>query len=393
MNAAPHTLVGRLVETGQVVRLTLAGGRIAAVEPTATGDDAAVPWLGPGLVDMQVNGYAGRDFNAPSLSAATVAEAVRILWGEGVTTFLPTIITNTEAAITGNLRAVAAARAADPRVAATAIGVHLEGPFISAEDGARGAHVPAAVRPPDWSLFTNWQEAAGGAIRLVTLAPEWSEAPAFIARCVACGVEVALGHTQADGVQIGAATAAGARLVTHFGNGIAPLLPRHPNPLWEQLARDELWVSLIGDGFHLPPSVLAVAMHVKGERAFLVSDTVALAGLPPGEYDTPVGGRVCVTADGRLVLASDPRLLAGSVCPLPGAVAALVRNGLATLAEAWAMASVRPARFLGLPIAAGLTAGAPADVAVFAWDGTRVTLLRVYKGGVPVYERGDGRDA
>jgi len=385
----PHpevTIAGRLVATGAPVALRLAGGRIAAIRPLP--DPAAdLPWLGAGLVDLQVNGYGGLDCNAPPLAGDLVARLTGLLWREGVTTYLPTVITNSDESIAASLRAIALARASDPLLASALPGIHLEGPFISPEDGPRGAHERARVRPPDWDSFRRWQAAAGGAIRLVTLAPEWPGAPAFIARCVASGVVVALGHTAATPEQLDAAIAAGARLSTHFGNGAHPTLPRHPNYLWDQLARDELAASLIADGWHLPDAVLRVVMRVKGAGAWLVSDTVALAGLPPGRYTTPVGDRVTLTPAGRLQLVSDPRLLAGAVCPLRGAVAHLVGRGLASLDTAWAMASERPARFLGLAAGAGLVAGAPADLVVFYWDGATIAVCRTYKDGRLVYER------
>jgi len=198
---------------------------------------------------------------------------------------------------------------------------------------------------------------------------------------------VALGHTAASAQQLDAAIAAGARLSTHFGNGAHPTLPRHPNYLWDQLARDELAASLIADGWHLPDAVLRVVMRVKGPDAWLVSDTVALAGLPPGQYTTPVGDRVTLTPAGRLHLVGDPRLLAGAVCPLRGAVAHLVGRGLAPLDVAWAMASERPARFLGLAAGAGLAPGAPADLVVFTLDGATIAVCRTYKDGRLVYDR------
>ena len=244
----------------------LPGGGIAAIRPLPDLAAADLPWIGPGLTDLQVNGYAGLDFNAPYLTTDRVARLTRALWQEGVTSYLPTVITNSDEAIVASLRAIATARAADPLLAATIAGIHLEGPFISPEDGPRGAHDRAWVCPPDWARFARWQGAAGGGIRLVTLSPEWPEAPSFIARCTASGVVVAIGHTAATPAQIDAAVAAGARLSTHFGNGAHPLLPRHPNYLWSQLAHDTLAATLIGDPWHLPDAVLRVVMRVKGER-------------------------------------------------------------------------------------------------------------------------------
>jgi N-acetylglucosamine-6-phosphate deacetylase len=386
MSSPPTSVIGRLLEEGGAVELHLATGRIAAICPLPGLADADLPWIGPGLTDLQVNGYAGLDFNAPHLATDRVARLTHALWREGVTSYLPTVITNSYEAIVASLHAIASARAADPLLAATIAGIHLEGPFISPEDGPRGAHDRAWVGPPDWARFARWQGAAGGGIRLVTLSPEWSEAPSFIARCTASGVVVAIGHTAATPAQIDAAVAAGARLSTHLGNGAHPLLPRHPNYLWSQLADDNLAATLIGDPWHLPDAVLRVVMRVKGEGAILVSDTVALAGLPPGTYTTPVGDQVTLTPEGRLQLVSDPRLLAGSICPLREAVAGLARRGLTTIESAWAMASERPARLLGLATAAGLVTGAPADLTVFDWTGTTIAIRRTYKAGRVVYD-------
>ncbi|MFD2876734.1 hypothetical protein ACFTAO_13370 [Paenibacillus rhizoplanae] len=124
------------------------------------------------------------------------------------------------------------------------------------------------------------------------------------------------------------------------------MLPRHPNYLWTQLAEEALWCTLIADGFHLPDEVLKVAMKVKGRQALLVSDAVALAGLAPGSYDTPVGGRVVLTPAGRLHLAGEPGLLAGSAQMLLRHIARLSAAGLASLPDAWDMASVQPAGFM-----------------------------------------------
>ena len=379
-------LTGRDLASGRPVTVHVVGEWIAAVDPVADADQPL--WIGAGLVDLQINGFAGLDLNRGDLVEETVVGLTRTLWSVGVTTFLPTLVTADEATIEAGLRAIAAAVGDDPVVARAVAGIHLEGPFISPEDGPRGAHAPAHVRPPDWGLFERWQVAAGGRIKVVTLAPEWPGALEFIARCRARGVTAAIGHTAATPGQVRAAVAAGARLSTHLGNGTHPTLPRHPNHLWEQLASDELWASVIADGFHLPEAVLKVVLRVKGERALLVSDAVALAGLPPGAYASPIGERVVLTPEGRLHLVADPRLLAGSARPLIAGVAHLVRSGLASLDIAWAAASTRPAALLDLPVRAGLAAGAPADLVLFRWDGREIGVERVYKAGELVYARG-----
>ncbi|OZB92880.1 N-acetylglucosamine-6-phosphate deacetylase [Paenibacillus sp. XY044] len=389
--------------TGEHIRLTLAGGVIAGYEVLGTPEGAEsrreaaaqmgeqdLPLIGPGLVDLQINGYAGLDLNTHPLQADTVRRLNERLWAEGVTSYFPTLITNSDEALRSGLGTIAEmCESGDHNMA----GIHLEGPFISPEDGPRGAHDARYVRAPDWELFQSWQEAAGGRIRIVTVSPEWPEAVDFIERCTDSGVLVSIGHTAASSAQIQAAVQAGARMSTHLGNGAHPVLPRHPNYIWDQLAEEPLWASVIADGFHLPDAFLRVAAKVKGERLILVSDAVSFGGMPPGTYDTHIGGRVTLTPAGRLHLAGQPALLAGSALPMTAGIAHLAGRGIASLGEAWAMASVRPASLLGLPAAQGLAPGAPADVALFTKDTAGIRILRTYKRGQLQYDASDAQDA
>lgn len=266
----------------------------------------------PGLVDLQVNGYAGHDVNADDVTPETLADLTRALWARGVTTYLPTVITASEEKILHVLSVIAAARREDPLLAHSIAGVHVEGPSLAAEDGPRGAHDIARLRDPDVAELDRWQQAAEGAVRLVTLAPERAGAAPYIAAASARGVRISLGHCAPSPQQVRAGVDAGATLSTHLGNGAASMLPRHPNHLWTQLADDRLTAMLIADGHHLPADTLTVMIRAKGpERCVLTSDSAALAGMPPGRYRTPVGGDVDVALDGRLNLAGT-EYLAGS---------------------------------------------------------------------------------
>ncbi|MFK7694113.1 N-acetylglucosamine-6-phosphate deacetylase [Paenibacillus sp. HJGM_3] len=373
--------------TGEPIRVTLSGGVIESIEPRTASGIAAGPRIAPGLVDLQINGYRGLDFNTIPIAPGVVERATRELYAEGVTAYYPTVITNSEAGIAEGVRAIAAACRSDELCRRTIAGIHVEGPFISPEDGARGAHAREYVQAPDWDMFCRWQEAADGLIRIITISPEWDSSPAFIRNCVANGVTVSIGHTLASPEQIRAAVEAGATMSTHFGNGAQLMLPRHPNYLWEQLAQDALWCCLIADGFHLPDQVLKVAMKVKGAHAMLVSDAVYLSGMPAGEYKTHVGGHVILTPEGRLHTAANEKVLAGSAQMLLWGIEHVVRRGLASMSEAWDMSSARPAAFMNLPERAGLAAGAPADLALFDWDGDRVHLQQTYKSGELVFDR------
>lgn len=266
----------------------------------------------PGLVDLQVNGYAGHDVNADDITVDTLAALTRDLWGRGVTTYLPTVITASEEKILHVLSVIAAARRSDPLLSHSIAGIHVEGPSLAAEDGPRGAHDRGHLRDPDIAELDRWQRAADGAVSVVTLAPERAGAAQYIAATTARGVRVSLGHCAPSSVEVRAAVDAGATLSTHLGNGTAGMLPRHPNHLWTQLAEDRLITMLIADGHHLPAETLTVMIRAKGpERCVLTSDSAALAGMPPGRYRTPVGGDVEVAPDGRLNLAGTV-YLAGS---------------------------------------------------------------------------------
>lgn len=369
---SPVRLRGRSIETGEPMEVEITDGRIAAIrrlgDPSAEGEPE-VPldmWLLPGLFDIQVNGYGGHDFNGPPVSPEAVVGAVRRLWQEGVTYLCPTVITGSFAEIAASLRAIAVA-CADPLIAASIVCVHLEGPYISPEDGPRGAHPREQVRPPDWDEFQRWQEIAEGRIGLVTLAPELSGALRFIERLTAAGVVAAIGHTAASPALIRDAIAAGACLSTHLGNGAHAMLPRHPNYIWEQAAADELWASLILDGHHLSPSVARCLIRCKGiERTILISDAIAAAGLPPGRYRLREQ-EVEVSSDRRCSLAGTS-YLAGSAISLRSALTNAVRLAQVTPAQAVHMATLHPARLFGLEGRQGrLAIGQQASLAICRW--------------------------
>lgn len=372
---------GRDLASALPVRIGIEDGAIASIDAADGPGNGA--WIGPGLVDLQVNGCASFDFNVEDLDADTVHGASLCLAARGVTTFLPTLVTGREERITAGLRAIA--QAADGCRGARIAGIHLEGPFISDRRGPRGAHNADFVRSPDWDLFERWQDAAEGAIRIITLSPEWPDAVGFIERCTAAGVLVAIGHTAADESQIYDAVMAGAQLSTHLGNGCDLTIPRHTGYFWAQLGCDDLYASIIADGVHLSQDVLKTILRTKQSRAFVVSDAIATPFDGPGTYETSVSGTVVLTGEGRVGLANDADLLAGSIRLLDEAVGYLVSSGVVDLPTAWELCSTIPAHVLGLPQAAGMEIGAPADLAVFEWGGAgAITPVAVYAAGALV---------
>jgi len=356
------SLVARRYDTLRPVRITHEAGHITAILPAAENDDLRI--VAPGLVDLQVNGYGGVEFNSPSLTKEQVAQVATAHDAFGVTSLLATCTTDSFELLARSLGVIAEARRRSPEVALRIPGVHLEGPYISAQDGPRGAHPLQHVRPPDWDEFCRLQDAADGAIRLLTVSPEYDNAPEFIAQVAASGVLVAIGHTAATSDQIRAAVDAGARMSTHLGNGAHPQIRRHPNYIWDQLAEDRLTASLIVDGHHLPPAVVKTMFRAKSiERCVLVSDITGLAGMPAGRYSTGLG-EVELLPTGKLVPAGQPQLLAGASLPLHGCVPLAMKFAGLDLSAAIDLASVRPARRIGHK-GGRLDIGAPATLILF----------------------------
>lgn len=295
----------------------------------------------PAFLDLQVNGYAGVDFNDPSTPGERVLGALQALRASGVTQVLPTLISAPRE------RFARCAQALIQTDAPSIVGLHMEGPYISPQEGARGAHRSEDIAPASLDDFKRRQEAAQGRVRLVTLAPEVKGALPLIEYLCEQHIRVAIGHTAASPEEIRDAVRAGATLSTHLGNGCAQMLRRHPNFLWEQLAADELLASFIVDGHHLPAATVKAMVRAKTpERVILVTDATAAAGQPPGEYKL---GEVTVRVDdtGRVGVPGQPNL-AGSALSMDRAVANMVRFAGVSLAEALAMASTRPAGYLGV---------------------------------------------
>ncbi|MEU4291504.1 amidohydrolase family protein [Kribbella sp. NPDC026596] len=363
---AVNRLTGRDPWSGDILHLDHTAGRITTITRTQAGGGSELPWICSGLVDLQVNGFAGFDVNAEEVSVESVVGLREALRKVGVTRFVPTVITAEAERMRRAVRVVAEARRRDAEVTAAVPFVHLEGPYISDQDGPRGCHAAAEVRPPDLAEFELWQQQSDGLVGLVTISPHWPGSAEFIAAVVASGARVAIGHTHADTAQIRAAVDAGASLSTHLGNGAHAQLPRHPNYLWTQLADDRLQAGFIADGHHLPADTFVAMVRAKGiDHSFLVSDSVAIGGLAPGDYSSTVGGDVELTDDGRLLVRGTP-YLAGAAAPLADGVAWAARSF--SLPDALTMATTNPGRIIdeaGGELRPGTRI---ADVITFDWQ-------------------------
>ena len=299
-----------------------------------------------GYIDLQVNGYAGVDFNRDDLAEADLRRACEALRADGVDRILATIITEHLDVMCHRLARLVALREADALARELVAGIHIEGPFISPLDGYRGAHPADAVTPADPDAMRRLLDAAAGLTRIVTLAPE-CDADAAVTRMLAdAGVIVSAGHTDADGDRLDAAIDAGLSMVTHLGNGCPLTLPRHDNIVQRVLARaDRLHIGLIADGVHVPTEALGNVLRCVGlDRCFVVSDASAPAGLGPGRYT--LGRLTLDVGDDYTARMPDSGQLAGSAMPLRLAERVLIDRVGLSAEQADRLTRAAPAKLL-----------------------------------------------
>ena len=238
-----------------------------------------------GLVDLQVNGFAGVDYNTPGITDENLNNSLETMLTSGVTTCLPTLITSSEEHLKSCFRDLENSRQSCKLAKTMIAGYHLEGPFISPHPGFSGCHPVEKIRDADHEMFLRLQEAADGRISLVTLAPEVNGAMPFIKNLVSQGIIVAIGHTTAGSEKIREAVEAGAMLSTHLGNGTSTELSKNNNPIISQLSEDKLSASFIADGYHISQETLKVYLRAKeSKRTLLITDATAGAAAKPGIY-------------------------------------------------------------------------------------------------------------
>ncbi len=284
---------------------------------------------GPGnFVDLQVNGYAGVDFNADGLEADDLHRACSAMQRDGVRGCLATFITDHPEAMTSRVRRLVRLRAADDLVRKQVVGVHIEGPFIQPKQGYVGAHPADAVMPADPDVMSRLLDAGEGLTRLVTLAPECDRGLTVTRLLTREGIVVSAGHCNPSLDELDAAIDAGLSMFTHLGNGCPMHVQRHDNVIQRALARaDRLWLCFIADGVHVPVFALKNYLKLAGDRAIVVTDAMAAAGLGPGRHRL---GRWEVDVDADLAAwAPDRSHLVGSAMTMQQAAANLAdRVGL-----------------------------------------------------------------
>jgi N-acetylglucosamine-6-phosphate deacetylase len=379
----------QLIKNGTVV---VRHGLIEAVAegflelPEAITIDAKGMFVAPGLLDNQVNGFAGVSFSlgGSDLTEEGIVKATRELWKTGVTTYLPTLTTNSREMMKQNLE-ILVKTLDNKEIAASIPGFHLEGPYINPEDGYRGAHPIQFVRLPDWEEFMELYEASGKRILQITLAPEIDGALDFIEKCRDLGIVVALGHHNAPAEIVTAAIERGAKIATHLGNGAANTINRHHNPFWSQLADDRLNISIICDSFHLLPEEIQVFFKVKGpDKIILTSDVTSYASLKPGLYQTQTGETIELTAEGLLHYPAQ-KCLYGSASALNKGVGHIMKVTCCSLTNAIQMASTNPANLYNMNDRGLLETGKRADIILFSIENGNMVIQKTFVSGKEVY--------
>lgn len=357
---------GRSPETDELLYVHEDNGGIVKVEKTGRSDGG--PYIAPGMIDLQVNGFAGVDYNSPDTPQDEIARSIEVIRRTGVTRFFPTVITGSHENITGSLGNLARAKR-ELSNGNSLVRFHVEGPWISPVDGPRGAHPKEHVRAATVDEWKRFEEAAEGHIGILTLAPEQEGSLSLIEHVAEQGrAVVALGHTNADTSRIKDAIRAGATMSTHLGNGSHQVIARFPNYILDQMAADELCAGLIVDGIHLDPSFVKIAVRAKGlGQCILVTDSVAPAGCPPGIYR--IGHlEVELTPENRVELTSSRRL-AGSALTMDSGLAKLIQFAEISLCEALKTATTNAARHARIDGRQGfLDPGDLADLILFDYD-------------------------
>lgn len=365
---------GKIPGTESLVNIFVENRKIVQIEPYRKGSfcdfGGTDLYLCPGFFDPQVNGFAGVDFNSPGLSPEGLRRAALSLASFGITRFLPTLISSSHERMVRQLKIMGDALMGDALVEKMCLGIHLEGPYISAEEGPRGIHLPEFIRPPQWEEFERFQEACEGRIKCMTLAPEVEGAIPFIEKAVANGIVIGMGHTHAPEEVIEEAAQAGASLSCHLGNAPSAISPQYQYLIQKQLTMDQLIASIITDGIHLSRGVVRKYVQTKGlDRIILASDSMAGAGVPPGRY-TLGELEVEVGPDRTARLKGAPRL-AGSTLTMNRAITNVIQFAEIDLHSAIRMAS-KNAQKLFPEVKGEMNPGSSADLVLFEYQGELV---------------------
>jgi len=376
---------GRSLTDDCILELEIDNGIITKVTKKEVKGSEQLPYIAPGLIDNQVNGFKNVDFTDFGLTVEQIQFVTKELWKEGITSYLPTIITCDPSILKSNLKTFAEALN-NPQIGKSIPGIHLEGPYISPLAGFRGAHNKKWTKEPDWKEFNEFQKISGNNVKQITLAPERKGALEFIEKANKRQVVIAIGHHNASANVIHQAAEAGATISTHLGNGCANKIDRHHNPIWPQLAEDRLMASIITDGFHLTQEEIKTFYRAKGhDRLILVSDMTKLAGLPAGDYMWN-GKKVNLNRSGKITY-PEQNVLAGSSATLKNGIPNMIQFSGCPIKEAFQMATKNPAKLNSLDDRGELSVGKRADCILFNYDGNEIQVVQTIVDGKLVYDQ------
>lgn len=372
------SITARHYATGESLRVRWDDGRIAELQPGGEAD-ASQPWIAPSLLDLQINGFGGIDFQQDDLSSGELLTAVRAIQAAGCAQFLLTLVTDDWSRLTCRLSHLRSLRNTFPEIRQAIAGWHIEGPFLSAEPGFHGAHDPIHMRDPDPERIRMLRTLTESDPLLLTLAPERKGAIDAIRLACSLGITVSLGHTNPSAAILQEAIDAGATGFTHLGNACPQTLDRHDNLLWRVFDLEGLTVGLIPDQFHVSPALFRLVHKILPPGSiYLTSDAMAAAGAPPGRYtigpiELEVGADQIVREPGKTNFAGS------ALRPLEGAqrAAGMLKR---PWQEVWDSYSTIPAQFMGLP--SGISEGKPANFCILETETTgEIRKVTTYRYG------------
>ena len=339
-------IVARHYATGERIQLSWEKGIITSIRSSDTSSNCE-QWIAPALFDLQINGYAGVDFQRDDLTVEQLLHVTKTLRRDGCSRFLLTLITDSWPRLTARLRGIKELREQSPELKWSIAGWHVEGPFLSAAPGFCGAHNPAVMIDPTAAHVSELREITGSDPLMITLAPERSGALNAISEACLAKFRVSLGHTNAPFNVLADAVKAGAIAFTHLGNGCPRELDRHDNILWRVFELPGITVTLIPDSVHISPELFRLVHRiVEPKRIVYVSDAMSAAGMPAGRYR--LGQMELEVGDDQVVRQPGKPLFAGSALrPIDG-----IHRASAMLQtewrEVWSRYSTSPAVLMGL---------------------------------------------
>lgn len=361
----PTTVTAWHYATRKPVTIRCAGGRIVAMERASEIPPENL-WVAPALLDVQINGYGGIDYQRDNLTEDDLLSSIRQLRRDGCTRILLTLITDEWPRLMARLQRIKQLRDANPELRRAIVGWHIEGPFLSDKPGFHGAHNPGFMCDPTREHVETLRRITGSDPVLLTLAPERNGSIAAIEAATANGIKISLGHTNASAEILQSAVAAGATGFTHLGNGCPRELDRHDNILWRVFETPGLIVGIIPDAIHVSPAPFRL-MHRSLESIYYTTDAMSAAGAPPGTYplahlQLEVGADQIVRQPGRTNFAGS------ALRPIDGIFRA-ARMLNKPWHSVWAHFTDAPAKLMGLR--SGLEVGNAADFCVlqFRRDG------------------------